>query len=647
MTTRKKRPTYYCGMCDATFTSKLEYSQHTLNHKENVPTTLACSVCNWPFDDSLALESHKIASGHGTPRYSCEFCGEKFVSLRGQNDHMRPPGCSKAAALASQSSLPHQPIHRASPTESSSGEWCDRCAKTFRTHKEYVHHRSFKANTSCSDHNNKTSPKERPGYVDPGKPKDAVSRLLGYGDTSEEGEIDTDSDTPTNMSDSKVWCRQCKTAFISMAHYNAHFLRCQAKTDTMNAPIVPLVSMPSVTSKASEFRQASRSPVKQQPPKAQVLAPKRPQQQQQQLPARPPAPAQATNLSPTPSISPAGTFPCNIQGCQKVSKSEAGLKVHKQDAHGIGAKALDLHGKDSWMLNQRTRENLKQEGLLRPPPIGPRGGGAAGRGGRGRGGPPTQRLLRPAARPSPQAPTATPSSQAPSARPPPQAPVYTSTTHPAIPAFGGPLPAHSRPMAAAPVPTSLNMGGAYEMEQAKYIQGKTLRLLIQSDIFIHHDGKMTVCGIDWTRIGVQKQPEVAGMFDKMCHLPRMLQEGEFVPPPKAFASEYQVEYPVSEFMPPPPLDRSRPGLGVVVIACSKVLLQNGRQEVVKVAAIDLITCRILMNHLVCTDPKAPVVNWRSTETGLFSWSDMEHRRKLGFKVFKGWSAVRKALFKVR
>lgn len=76
-----------------------------------------------------------------------------------------------------------------------------------------------------------------------------------------------------------------------------------------------------------------------------------------------------------------------------------------------------------------------------------------------------------------------------------------------------------------------------------------------------------------------------------------------------------------------------------------MVLGDGRQEVVKVAAVDLITCRILMNHLVCTDPHAQVTDWRSTMTGLFSWRDMDGALQAGYKIFKGWSAVRCALQK--
>jgi hypothetical protein len=194
------------------------------------------------------------------------------------------------------------------------------------------------------------------------------------------------------------------------------------------------------------------------------------------------------------------------------------------------------------------------------------------------------------------------------------------------------------------MPTSVNMGGAAELDQAKQIQSKILRLLIQSDIFIHHDGKITVCGIPWTRIGVAKQNEVVAMFDKMCHLPKLLQ-GEYIPAPKAFKSDYKSEYSPRDFKPSPVRNQAKPGLGIVAISCSKVVVAGGCQEAVKIAAVDLITCRILMNHLVCTDPHAEVADWRSTVTGLFSWKDMEAARKAGYKVFKGWAGVRDALHK--
>jgi hypothetical protein len=350
---------------------------------------------------------------------------------------------------------------------------------------------------------------------------------------------------------------------------------------------------------------------------------------------------QAPGLSPSPSVTapaPPNSFACDVGECHMSFGSEAGLNQHKRDRHGIGGPRLDITGRDAWMMSQRERNRMRVEGIL-PAPSGPsntRGRGGGGHGGRG--------ALQ-------------------TARPPPPQPARTMVrpqhhpTPPPIPAFGTPPRAsmpfspspHHMPVQHAPArnptaPAVREPGGPLEIQQAKYLGDKILSLLIQSDIFIHNNGSMTVCGIDWTRIGVERQPELIGMFDSMCHLPKIIQH-EFVPHPKAFLSDYQFPYPSADFEPSPTRDGAKPGLGIVALACSKVALANGLEEVVKLSAIDVMTGRILMNHLVCTDPKAKVRDWRSSETGLFSWGDMEHARTLNYKVFKGWSAARSALWK--
>ncbi|OAK98338.1 hypothetical protein IQ06DRAFT_226508 [Phaeosphaeriaceae sp. SRC1lsM3a] len=241
-------------------------------------------------------------------------------------------------------------------------------------------------------------------------------------------------------------------------------------------------------------------------------------------------------------------------------------------------------------------------------------------------------------------------------------PMSRATSHPVpspIPAFATPFLAapaqirhtpHQSPLAYAPVqmqmasPIGDNMGGAFEKEQAKEIQGKILRLLIQSDIFIHHDGIFEVGDLKFTRVPMAKQSEVAASLDSMCHLPKILQ-GEYLPRPKAFSSETKTSYPSSEFESSPPRNAAKPGLAVVALACSKIILADGLQEVVKIAAIDVVTCRILMNHLVCTNPAARVANWKTNETGMFGWEDMEEARNQGYRIFKGWYAARAALWK--
>lgn len=613
MAGRKSQPLYHCGMCNKQFSTKSELNAHTKDHADSGPADIVCPVCKWLFPDSLSLEDHKIQAGHDTPRFTCSTCGKGFVTPRMLDEHTKPPSACPLRSTGG-------PVQARAPQEIYKSITCDRCSKIFRTRQEYASHRSFKSNSPCADHNYKTPPKSRPSHRDPNAPKNPVSEMLGYAnsDDQEEAGGDEESEVPTNLSDSEIWCSQCKNRFASLARYNAHTLWCATKNG--------------FEVKGKNGRQSSEI---LQP----HLSPKQPRKNQTDNTR---TPKQSTRPSPVPSATPSasggGDFPCNV--CQRVSKSEAGLKQHKVDAHGIGGKSLDLTGRDSWMLNQRAREQLKAEGLLRPPPSGPsRGGGEGerGRGGRGQG-------------------TRAPPVGRPQHLPPLGMPGTPQHFTPApILAFGTPPPHHFTPVrqnpppqipihAPSPTPTSHNVDGALEMEQAKQIHGKILRLLIQSDIFIGHSGKMTACGIDWPRIGVLKQPDVVGMFDGMCHLPKVVQH-EYLPPPKAFSLDYQLQYAASEFEPSPDRDRAKPGLGAVTLACSKIVLADGLQEVVKIAAVDVVTCRILMNHLVCSDATAQVKNWCSLETGLFSWGDMEQARKLGYKVFRGWSAARSALWK--
>jgi hypothetical protein len=181
------------------------------------------------------------------------------------------------------------------------------------------------------------------------------------------------------------------------------------------------------------------------------------------------------------------------------------------------------------------------------------------------------------------------------------------------------------------------------MEQAKLICGKTMRLLLQTDIFIHHDGKISIGGILWTRIGVERQRDAVGMFDGMCHLPRVLQS-EYLPAPKTFASEYTVQYPVSEFESAPARNPGKVRCDIISLACSRIVLEDGRHEVIKMAAVDVLTGRVLMSHFVCTNPHAKVANWQSPVTGFASFRDIENARQAGYRVLKGWAAARAALF---
>lgn len=206
-------------------------------------------------------------------------------------------------------------------------------------------------------------------------------------------------------------------------------------------------------------------------------------------------------------------------------------------------------------------------------------------------------------------------------------------------------PSFAMPPLLTQIPNNASVGGPEEMQQAHEIYGKILRLGLQLDVLIHHTGKMTCSGIDWIRIGVAKQPNVVHMFDELCHLPKVLQSQEYLPPSKAFKDEYKSQYAISEFRNTHDPSPSKQSVAVLALSCIKVLMADGTHEVVKIAAIDVLNGRILMNNLVCSHPTRHVQDWRTNITGLTSYKDMEAARQDGYKVFKGWKAARAALWK--
>ncbi|KAL6152774.1 hypothetical protein ACJQWK_11177 [Exserohilum turcicum] len=604
-----QRP-FQCAICEDAFSTKAELSRHTESHIHNpVATSLVCDVCKWDFDDSHALELHRFQAGHGTLNFSCENCDEHFVSQKGLDEHNRPPfGCTRALTEKKDTAVV-----------------CDRCKKSFSTRKRYNDHRSDLA-SECADWRNKTPKKQAQtapqGYVDLGKPKNGQA-IRSYEDPAQE------SDASTNTSNGGLQCKDCKKKFVSQSHYNNHFLGCE--------PIVPRSQLGAIqnnsrnghqaTAPAQELHFASNtsyaksgSKTKADTTKAMPTQ-KKPVRSQQQKPS----PASVTRVytcdsccarsfgsatslaqhkatskkkkpvqsqqqqTPPASSAPArdtGIYTCS-SSCGKSFGSAASLAQHRASVHGTDGRRLNTNGR------------------------GPDRGGK---------------------------------SNNTSTQPPP--PQHIASRPPSVP-VGPPrtiAPRHVPPSQPSVTPTSTNIGSATDIEQAKQIQARALRLLIQSDIFIHYDGKISIGGLDWTRIGVEKHAEVVDKLDKMCHLPRVLQS-EYLPAPKAFADEYNAYYDLADFKPSPARDAEKPGLSVVVLACSKVGLANDRHEVVKLAAIDLTTSAILMNHFVCTDPHAQVSAWNSAATGLSSWRDMEAARQAGYKIFKGWSAARAALHK--
>jgi len=475
---------------------------------------------------------------------------------------------------------------------------CDRCSEEFTSRREYTQHLTGPSGL-CAD-------SKQASTATPPK------RALAYEHTN--------TMLPaTSLSDEKPKCGRCQKVFRSAGQYNNHFLGCRPASDTIGtqmatsiSPVVNPASLPSQPQHllnvqvpalhVPDTNAAGPTPMqnvglKTNPP-IQPLQPRDPTATTQTSRLQNSAPA---GIATVPAV---GQFACKKPGCGKVFRSKPAMQVHDNDIHGTGDQKFDLHGKKSRTLGQKESGRLVLEGLMRGHP-GPS---------RGRGRQPPVGLSAP------------------------RQPVLTtrrsrqSTLQQHQPAPSGP-----------PLPTVTNAGGIADMEQAKSITGKMLRLLIQSDIFIRHDGSISACGIDWTRIDVNSQQNIVSKFEGMVHLPANFQHMHNVPFAKAFCEDGKYTYLSDDLEKSPARDSSRPGLGIVALACSKVILKNGAQEVVKIAAIDLITGRILMNHLVCTSLRLAVENWSSASTGLFSWDDIESARSLGYKVFKGWFAVRAAL----
>lgn len=577
---------FFCGRCTDTFKSKPELKEHMQNHADTKTPSHKCPGCMFFFSDALALEHHQLLNKHWgtTTQYSC-----------------------------------------------------DRCALTFTTQREYQRHREHGKPCCDAFHSRDWKKVSRPEYVDPDKPSLVCKEVqeLEYGDAS--------TGTPSDMSTGREYCHYCKKTFASEVVYVRHLLGCTAinkKLITDSPPEDPVreqeitpptpivqghivtVEIPSVHDLSSITQSGLSHPLPLETITLRTKAPVpcRPKQGPG-VPASPQAPALADLQAPSVQPIVTGTFVCTIKGCQLSYNSRQGFEMHQKDAHGVGGEGLDLYGRDSWMLGQRERERLKAEGLIRAAPDASRGGKSR-RGKRGGN-----------ASAIPAASHALPL-------------VASARRGPATPGPYRQTVLHANVQAPVlPLPIGQSVGGPLELEQAKFVCGKMLRLLLQTDVFIHHNGKMSIGGSDWTRIGVDRQRELVSMFEKMCHLPLKLQALEYVPAPRTFLPEYNAQYPAMEFKSAPARDPTKPGLGIVAMACSKITLNNRCHEIVKIAAIDVLTCRVLMSHLVCTDPHAQVTNWHSSTTGLTCFEDLEDARKAGYKVLKGWTVARSALFK--
>lgn len=666
-----------------------------------------CGTCGWPFEDSLALEAHKLQNGHGAAlgyrvssehqadAFTCEVCGWPFDSLSALGTHKLQT--KHGIVSGSGQRLGH----------GVDSFTCENCSKSYRTREAYNKHRRFPSD--CSDAFNKAKNQERQKQRQQQQKEDqkqpASIQAIQYVDlyaatpAAEPPELQyasSTSSTPSNIVG--IYCHDCRQSYETEAQYNRHTLLCAARNQTpvivqsspskerapsepgeviqqfrFEVQITPGTSHveslethavdPATSMLPEQFDPASAAAVPDErfpeptspvqsglPGPPTNVAPSKPNEiSSWPVPAvRLPKPPSSTQSVPSKartrqaphqhhgalstrapvmqppkstSSSQSGIFPCPASGCKKKFKSEEALRAHqaakehylakarRPGAQVVGGQGLGLQSKGSLIADQHIREQLKNVGLLKS--------GTARNAPKG----PTPKQCLGGKGPSlgrPMTPPFTLTKATAMLLPPVLPPV-----HPPIHPISGPA----------------------DIEQGNQVRSKILRLLIQNDIFIQHDGSMVCGGISWTRIGVNKQFDVVVLLDKLTHLPAKLQTVEYLPPPKIFKDE-QADYPAGDFSHSPDRNTAVPGLAVVSLSCSKVLLSNGMQEAVKVAAVDVLTCQVLLDHLVCTtDPIVQVKDWRRTTTGLSSFGDLEAARQAGYKVFKGWPAARAALWK--
>ncbi|OAG07095.1 uncharacterized protein CC84DRAFT_1089994 [Paraphaeosphaeria sporulosa] len=548
--------------------------------------------------------------------HHCALCSNGFASKAAYNQHLanhEEPGktqwpCPVCSFTFSDSYALE--THKAQTGHSGEKYTCDKCGSVFPTQSKFKQHTQFPSPCYADTSRTLTNPTQtygQAGYID----LDTSTLVLRY-DSSR----DAPSRSPTPSDVSGVYCHDCKRTFTSMALYNRHCLSCTVQNRTaveIGDTTARAAARPPFRSQAElgEPKMNSRAVSGQSPPVSQFI-------QSRPAPTAPVAPiraarAQAPVASPSvgaPQNAVSGGFVCGINNCSRVFRSEAGLKQHKIDSHSVGGRGLDLQGRDSWMLPQSSRNQLQNLGVCRP--LGP--APKPSRGNRHDVPPSIVGVARHV-----QAPIA--------ARQPSRNPVHV-------------------PLPPADAPNGLPIGSPADLDQANDIHDKIMRMLITADIAIHHDGKFVYDGVEWTRISVDRQNEVASRFDELVHLKRLSKQGQarqHVTRPIAFQGESVGDYLGSEFEQlPDPWDGS---VNVIVLCCSKVLLENQCEEVAKIAAVDVLTGRPLMSYLVCTSATEKVRDWRASLTGLSSFQDFEAARAQKFKILKGWTAARAALGK--
>lgn len=623
---------YFCSRCDKEYLSKADYDDHQRNHPDTRLPQHKCEVCNQAFDDSLQLEEHEISTRHRLAAARCNECGSLFATLEEFNKHREwPSPCSDGRRKTPPSSdykkrRQGQDVNFPQPASQMSTV------------------RHVPANkTLTSDHNEVSSTNRFAKTAFDRPDTSALASQFQHALGKELAEV-------RQIGSDDFYCHVCQKSFISKAGYNNHFLGCTAKFGVLGIE-VQYKTAPAKKNKKKKNKRKAKTGYQQEPrtghgqggapanskphgglmdslharPPMQPAAFQNPNTGAGSLSTRSnttslmPRQGFSTGAKPSSVAAPSNTsqigqFNCYIGGCKKSFQTEMGLKMHQADVHSIGDR------------NDANRfQETPQESTLAPPQRLATTNNAHPTHRKG----PLQGVnipYTPLAAPTPQPSTTFAPHSAPGL-----VPHYTPQPQPQAP----PAIIHSGP-------------GVAEVDQAYELNDQMSPMMIQADILFEQDGTFTCGSQNWARILVAQQPAFMAMLNSavQMRLPLKLQADQFFPYAKILKSNVGGDYPSAEFMfSPSPNASSTATIAAVAIVCSKVLLDNGQYEIVKIAAVDVVSCRILMDYLVYSDSKPSVKDWFTSKTGFSKIDQLEQARTSGYKVLKGWKAARAMLHK--
>lgn len=133
----------------------------------------------------------------------------------------------------------------------------------------------------------------------------------------------------------------------------------------------------------------------------------------------------------------------------------------------------------------------------------------------------------------------------------------------------------------------------------------------------------------------QQDPDLAMSLVARCHEEScLLSHGYYT------GNQKRVRFNIKKFLPTPPRIYGVPKRKAIAVDCEMVGVANGRDELARVCAVDMITREVLIDSLVV--PTEVVKDWRTKYSGVTA-AKMNEARANG-KALDGWPVARAKLF---